>query len=205
MKRQEELIRILLKSEKPLTTTELAKQLSVSSRTIRSDLEKIESELLVHHLCLEKKPHVGVWIQGAKEDKIALFLNVDQQNDTANTYSKDYRIGCILVQILLGNSKIYPDKFADELYVSRSTIEKDLSVVSQWLKKHQLELAKNANNGLYVKGNEEDIRNGLEEKLDALVRHELYTKYKTAPSEEEQEKARQEYLDKRGVSASYRW
>lgn len=134
MKRQEELIRILLKSEKPLTTTELAKQLSVSSRTIRSDLEKIESELLVHHLCLEKKPHVGVWIQGAKEDKIALFLNVDQQNDTANTYSKDYRIGCILVQILLGNSKIYPDKFADELYVSRSTIEKDLSVVSQWLK-----------------------------------------------------------------------
>lgn len=52
---------------------------------------------------------------------------------------------------------------------------------------------------------EEDIRNGLEEKLDALVRHELYTKYKTAPSEEEQEKARQEYLDKRGVTASYRW
>lgn len=43
---------------------------------------------------------------------------------------------------------------------------------------------------------EEEIRNGLEEKLDALVRHELYTKYKTAPSEEEQEKARQEYLDK---------
>ncbi len=52
---------------------------------------------------------------------------------------------------------------------------------------------------------EEEIRNGLEEKLDALVRHELYTNYKTAPSEEEQEKARQEYLDKRGVQVSYRW
>lgn len=129
MNRQEELIRILLKSKKPLTTTELAEMLDVSSRTIRSDLVKIETELLVHHLCLEKKPHVGVWIQGAKEDKVALFLNVDQQNRTVNTYSKDYRIGCMLVQILLGNSKIYPDKFADELYVSRSTIEKDLSAV----------------------------------------------------------------------------
>lgn len=62
MNRQEELIRILLKSEKPLTTTELAEMLDVSSRTIRSDLAKIETELLVHHLCLEKKPHVGVWI-----------------------------------------------------------------------------------------------------------------------------------------------
>lgn len=40
MNRQEELIRILLKSEKPLTTTELAEMLDVSSRTIRSDLAK---------------------------------------------------------------------------------------------------------------------------------------------------------------------
>ena len=43
----------------------------------------------------------------------------------------------------------------------------------------------------------EDIRRGLEEKLDAMVRHELYAKYKTAPTEEEREQARQEYLDRR--------
>ena len=42
-------------------------------------------------------------------------------------------------------------------------------------------------------------------KIFTQRKNELYTKYKTAPSEEEQEKARQEYLDKRGVSASYRW
>ena len=35
--------------------------------------------------------------------------------------------------------------------------------------------------------------------------HELYTKYKTAPIEEEREKARREYLDKRGVPESFRW
>ena len=64
----------------------------------------------------------------------------------------------------------------------------------------------NRENDFPVKLTERDTEGyGLEEKLDALVRHELYTKYKTAPSEEEQEKARQEYLDKRGVTASYRW
>jgi hypothetical protein len=52
---------------------------------------------------------------------------------------------------------------------------------------------------------EEEIRQGLEQKLDALVRHELYEKYKTAPTEEEREKARQEYLDRRGVPDSFRW
>ena len=50
-----------------------------------------------------------------------------------------------------------------------------------------------------------EIQKCLEKKLDALVMRELYTKYKTAPSEEEREKARLEYLDKRGVPESFRW
>lgn len=51
----------------------------------------------------------------------------------------------------------------------------------------------------------QEIKKGLEKKLNALVMRELYTKYKTAPSEEEREKARREYLDKRGVPESFRW
>ena len=49
-----------------------------------------------------------------------------------------------------------------------------------------------------------EIKKGLEEKLEAMVRRDLYTKYKTAPTEEEREKARQEYLKRwecTGVSA----
>ena len=51
----------------------------------------------------------------------------------------------------------------------------------------------------------EEIRPGLEQKLDSMVRHELYAKYKTALTQEDREKARQEYLDKRGVWDSFRW
>ena len=43
------------------------------------------------------------------------------------------------------------------------------------------------------------IEQGLEQKLDAMLRHELYAQYKTAPTEEQREQARQEYLDRRGV------
>ena len=49
------------------------------------------------------------------------------------------------------------------------------------------------------------IRQGLEQKLDSLVLHELYAKYKTAPTQEEREKAKQEYLEKRGVPDGFRW
>ena len=52
---------------------------------------------------------------------------------------------------------------------------------------------------------EEEIRQGLEKKLDAMLNRQLYSRYKTAPNEEEREQARQEYLDRRGVPQSYRW
>ena len=50
-----------------------------------------------------------------------------------------------------------------------------------------------------------EIKKGLEEKLEAMVRRDLYTKYKTASTEEEREKARQEYLEKVGMHRSFRW
>ena len=52
---------------------------------------------------------------------------------------------------------------------------------------------------------DEEIRQGLEQKLDAMLNRQLYSQYKTAPTEEQREQARQEYLDRRGVPQSYRW
>lgn len=49
------------------------------------------------------------------------------------------------------------------------------------------------------------IQKGLMDKMEAMIMRELYSKYKTAPTEEEKENARQEYLDKRGVPESFRW
>ncbi len=60
----------------------------------------------------------------------------------------------------------------------------------------------------FLLGQEElspEIEKGLALKLDALVKRELYTKYKTAPTEEEREKARQEYLNKIGMHRDFRW
>ena len=45
----------------------------------------------------------------------------------------------------------------------------------------------------------------LEKKLDQLVMHDLYSKYKTGASEKERKKAIDKYLDRRGVPASFRY
>lgn len=52
----------------------------------------------------------------------------------------------------------------------------------------------------------EAIIKGLESKLEAIMRHELYTSYKdTKLSPEERQEARKRYLDSVGMHDSFRW
>lgn len=62
----------------------------------------------------------------------------------------------------------------------------------------------------FLNGNRDDftqeaIITALESKLEAMVRHELYTQSKTAATSEAREAARQAYLDRVGMRQSYRW
>lgn len=51
----------------------------------------------------------------------------------------------------------------------------------------------------------EQLHRKLDEKLNKLMEHYFYTKSKTAPTDEEREKARQEYLNRKGIPQSFRW
>ena len=50
-----------------------------------------------------------------------------------------------------------------------------------------------------------EIKSGLEQKYEAIMRRELYTKSKTAKTQAEREEARKEYLDKVGMHRDFRW
>ena len=52
---------------------------------------------------------------------------------------------------------------------------------------------------------EREIKQELEKKLDRMVMRDLFGKSKTARTKEERERARKEYLDRRGVPESFRW
>lgn len=52
---------------------------------------------------------------------------------------------------------------------------------------------------------QEPINKALEEKLNSMINRELYSQYKSAETQEEREKARQEYLDRKGIPNSFRW
>ncbi len=49
------------------------------------------------------------------------------------------------------------------------------------------------------------IKKSLEKKLESMIDRQLYSEYKTAPTEAQREKARQEYLDRKGVLPGFSW
>ncbi len=49
------------------------------------------------------------------------------------------------------------------------------------------------------------ILDGINKDFDKRIERELYTTYKTAPTPEQREAARQEYLDRKGISKDFRW
>lgn len=53
--------------------------------------------------------------------------------------------------------------------------------------------------------NYQTIKKGIYDKIDRMQDHELYTKYKCAPTPEQKEKARQEYLERKGIPKNFRW
>lgn len=50
----------------------------------------------------------------------------------------------------------------------------------------------------------DEIRKQLDSKLDKMIARELFTRYKRTPTGAEREKARQEYLDHKGISRDWR-
>ena len=56
------------------------------------------------------------------------------------------------------------------------------------------------------KQEEDDIRKGLEKKLDAIVNREVYSKSKNCNQQKKNEKSSgQEYLNRKGMHGSFRW
>lgn len=50
----------------------------------------------------------------------------------------------------------------------------------------------------------DEIRKKMSDKVDKIISRELFSKYKRSPTGAEREAARQEYLNHRGISKSYR-
>jgi Transcriptional antiterminator len=160
MERANEIINMLLSENDYLTTNAIADRLKVSNKTIRNEFDKIEEIINKYNLELDRKPGSGISIIGNELDIISLKEVVKHIKNIV-PYSSEERRNYILNRLFKDNTNLTIRQLATELYVSKSTIHKDLILVSEWLSAFDLTLIKKPNLGIDIEGKEQDWRNAF--------------------------------------------
>lgn len=156
-----EIINMLLNSEQPLTVDYIANTLKVSNKTIRNDLKKVEEYVQQKGVKIIKKPRVGIVLEGPRNKKLELVDEIKKSLDFEEPFSPEARKNYILKRLFMSKGSVTIKELAEELYVSRITIHKDLQSVEKWLNKFNLKLLKKPNYGIEVVGDEENWRNAV--------------------------------------------
>ncbi|MEH7494293.1 BglG family transcription antiterminator [Neobacillus niacini] len=167
--RLKSLIKELLSHKEPVTSEYLAKVLGVTSRTIRNDVKTLNLELKKIGVQIEASRGVGYYIDSAIGQQVTelieeLFMLQEEEQGNAPVLPEE-RVLYILKSIIMTDDFIATEQLANELFVSKSTVDNDLKQVEKLLEKYDLKLFKKQNYGIKLLGNEMNIRFCLSECL----------------------------------------
>lgn len=159
---KEKLLLTLLESTTPITVSDLTKETSKSEKTIRKYLGELEEELLSKGISLNKKPNVGVYVElNEKEREFLKDTLVKNKKSIDKEYSSEYRQKYILKTLFKNRYSYTIQLLAEDLYCSKSTIVNDLAHVEKWLENKGIKLIRRPNQGLWIEGSEESLREAM--------------------------------------------
>lgn len=154
--RQKKLIYLLVQNENYLPVSFYSEKLEKSSRTIYSDLDKIQKLLPKEQLVLEKKPRIGIQLRGTVEAKLQFLEQITGISTTSVAESQE-RQWLITKQLLIDEETVTQQMLAQQFHVSPSSIVSDLEKI---IEKYRLTLEP-SKRGTKLVGSEEEIQNSL--------------------------------------------
>lgn len=169
-KRVAKILEILMDCQKSISGERISLELGVTSRTVRSDIKELNKYLDDNGAKIVSATGVGYRLEVQDEAKFNYFLKEikllkqgnNEQLNIIPTYSED-RINYIISKLLMSSLKdknklINPYDLCDELFISSSTLKKDIASINTHLSRFDLKIVINHNKGIFIKGKESNIR-----------------------------------------------
>lgn len=169
-KRVIKILEILMDSQKSISGERISVELGVTSRTVRSDIKELNKYLNNNGAKIISVTGVGYSLEIEDEGKFNYFLKdvklVKQGNskqlNIIPTHSED-RINYIISKLLMNSLKdknklINPYDLCNELFISSSTLKKDVASINTHLARFDLKVVINQGKGIFIKGKESNIR-----------------------------------------------
>lgn len=127
--RQKNILAKLLESNQFVTIEFLAKWQDVSARTVRYDMDKIDEAIQPFGAAIHRMPGKGVLLRVSDTKRPLLFELAERTTDASDKDSQLLMMGLYMTL----KSSFTIQELADVFFLSRSSIQKYMPEVEEWL------------------------------------------------------------------------
>lgn len=163
--RLRELLRLLLAAETPVTSSVIAANVKVTTRTVRNDIKELQTIVEKHGASIQSVRGSGYKLLIRNEQPFKNWLQDNfQQNSTVPIFPGE-RLDYLMKRMLLADGYLKLDDLAEELFISKSTLQSDLKEVKKRLRPYDIILETRPNYGFKLRGEELRLRYCMAEYL----------------------------------------
>jgi transcriptional antiterminator/mannitol/fructose-specific phosphotransferase system IIA component (Ntr-type) len=160
--RSRDILVVLLQAKTPTTVRQIAEQLKITPRMLRSNLEVIGAWLGERGARLVRKPNYGIYIDAPGPVKERLLHELTEQKNYLPFLSQKERIDLMICLLMCHGNDLFPtEQVESALGISRPTLLRDISKVEAWFRDHDLTLVYKPRRGFLVLGSEPAWREAM--------------------------------------------
>ena len=156
MDRKKEIFRLILSSKGYITVSDIANSLNISAKTVRNDLLELEVYVRAFGCEIVKIPGKGI-SYGGDLDNIQRVMKSFDQSKLDRLDSPEHRQQRILLKLFNSIEATLIKELCIDFYVSRATINKDITILNQWLKSYNVTIEYLKSQGVHIVGKENNI------------------------------------------------
>ncbi|WP_409293297.1 BglG family transcription antiterminator [Peribacillus sp. SCS-37] len=160
--RMTSILRELMGTKSCVTGEDLAAAIEVTSRTIRNDIKELDALISKHGGSILSKRGTGYQLIIEDEARFLTFLKANiykgLSDSTEIPSMPEERVQYLIKRLLLAEGFLKLEELADDMYISKSTIQNDLRDVKRILGAYGIYMEKRPNYGIRLKGEEVKLR-----------------------------------------------
>ena len=123
------------------TTFQLAKQVGLSEKTVRTYLKQADALLAAFSMTLTRKPGCGITLSGSRENMMKLQTYLLDEKTRCPLILPRERVSYILYSLLRFSRPLRMFQLEETLHISRSSLYADIRKAEQWLRTYQLSIS----------------------------------------------------------------
>lgn len=160
-----EIIKILNKDEMIVSGKTICFELGITTRTLRNELANEKESLKKIGIEIISIHRRGYQLNVVDEVKYYNYMSESIRDNTLGNQripkDADERVNYLIQRLLVSNDYVKSDDLADELFVSRSTLNNDLISVRTKLSYFELEIVSKPSYGIKISGSEMKLRSAM--------------------------------------------